>query len=123
MLKVVQVKEGGKQGCLATNPADVQWIDKHDMWSEEKCEKIWGKAEKAIKKAYKTNTIHRVMKEGKYCYNPQIYSKKGWCKMADDEYKWGICSESCSLEVIKVSNYHSLRFTNSRNYNNAIGLE
>jgi hypothetical protein len=42
------------------------------------------------------------MVRGKYCYNPNIYTKKGWCELADDPSKWGVCSPMCDPDFLKV---------------------
>ena len=69
------------------------------MLDENACTRHWSAAEA---KDRRIRDAHRITVDNKYCYNPNIYSTKGWCELADDESKWGICSVSCHEDFIKV---------------------
>ena len=70
------------------------------MHDSNKCKQYW---EEAVKlDPSKIKTAHRIEVDGKYCYNPSIYSKKGWCELADDPSKWGVCSPMCDPDFMKV---------------------
>ena len=74
------------------------------MHDENTCKKYWKDAEKQDPSEIKT--AHRIIVGGKYCYNPSIYGKKGWCELADKPSKWGVCSPMCDSEIMKVRNVH-----------------
>ena len=39
---------------------------------------------------------------GRHCYKPELWRRKGWSKLADDRKKWGFCSSSCKVQFMKV---------------------
>ena len=104
-------RENGKtQGCQRVNPASklsdvgLDGVTFSDIWPENVCRYIWGQLPGIIKDDDKVHGIHRVMVNGQYCYNPNLYRERGWCILADAPDKWGFCSASCDMDHIYVNN-------------------
>ena len=72
-------------------------------WPENDCKKVWEQLPGIVDDDTDVRSIHRVMVDDQYCYNPKLYIEKGWCRLADDPDKWGFCSESCVPKHILTS--------------------
>ena len=92
-------------GCHHEDPATHSFSN---IWPENDCKKIWKQLPGIIKGATDVRSIHRVMVDNQYCYNPNLYIEKGWCRLADDPDTWGFCSESCVAQHILTSAHISL---------------
>ena len=71
----------------------------HDI---DTCNQYW---QDAVGTDDRISTAHRIKVDDKYCYNQAIYSTKGWCELADDESKWGVCSPMCDRDFMLVKFY------------------
>ena len=78
------------------------------MGTEGECNAYWDAANRVMLEKLEDSVLQeefneaaRIKIDGKYCYKPELYRNKGWCKLAD--YKnWGFCSSSCTVEFMKV---------------------
>ena len=95
---------------------------KSELGDEEKCKIYWNAAHDLVGKTLDSNLLmstHRIMVDGKYCYRPDLFKNKGWCKLADPntiQYKlfgrtWGFCSSSCKVEFMKVNDLSTVYST------------
>ena len=101
-------KNGIGLGCRKDYPSTDHTVQISDMWDERICRNIWGQLPGIIGHD-EVDGLHRVMVDGKYCYRPNLFSERGWCRLADDMDKWGFCSVSCHPDNIFV---HKSRYQN-----------
>ena len=84
---------------------------KSPLGKEDECNAYWDAANKIMSE--KENSMsermsrefraaNRIKVGAKYCYKPELWRNKGWCKLAEN-MKWGFCSSSCNLQFIKVT--------------------
>ena len=101
-----------KTGCLTTYPSESPSVTDDSLMRKADCEKLWEKANRKISEHREDENkpefkpVYRLKKNGKYCYNPELFKKKGWCLIVDSNVKnpnWGFCSTSCNIEFMKVT--------------------
>ena len=95
-------------GCNTWYPID------NSLWDEQKCNGIWEKAKQEMstldeRVAKEFDTAHRIKINGRYCYKPDLFTSKGWCKVAkkpktttQNTQRWGFCSTSGNIQFMKV---------------------
>ena len=110
--QVVSQKNGIGLGCRKDYPSTDHTVQSlptfSDMWDARICRNIWGQLPGIIGHV-EVDGLHRVMVDGKYCYKPNLFSERGWCRLADDMENWGFCSVSCHPDNIFV---HKSRYCN-----------
>ena len=85
------------KGCVKTYPPN--------GLGEVACDKLWKEAREIYvgDKMAEAEQIHVEKSDPSVdldiCYRPEIYKSRGWCKLATDKNKWGICSPSCAYFV------------------------
>ena len=103
-----------KTGCLTKYPINSPDVKDDSLMGEAECKQLWEKANKKMsehredKNKQEFKPVYRLKKNGKYCYNPELFEKKGWCLIVDSNVKnpnWGFCSTSCNIEFMKVTQY------------------
>ena len=91
------IKEYPQRRCKTMDPDPTKPdTTMHDI---DTCDQYW---QAAVGTDYRISTAHRIKVDSKYCYNRAIYSTKGWCELADDDSKWGVCSPSCDRDFMQV---------------------
>ena len=70
------------------------------MYDSTTCNRYW---QEAVAIDNRIHTAHRIKVNNEYCYNPNILDPtKGWCEIAYDPRKWGVCSPMCQQTFMKV---------------------
>ena len=70
------------------------------MYDEPTCTRYW---QEAVTIDNRIHTAHRIKVNDAYCYNPNILDpNKGWCHIANDPLKWGVCSPMCHQTFMQV---------------------
>ena len=69
------------------------------MFDINACTIYW---QNAVEIDRRIRSADRIKVNDKYCYNPNTYSTKGWCELADYPSKWGVCSPMCDPEIMQV---------------------
>ena len=75
------------------------------MLSDKQCDEYWEEAVRlGSRNPFGSNirNADRIKIDNSYCYNRNKYSSKGWCELAEDSRKWGVCSPMCRPDFIEV---------------------
>ena len=94
------INEYPHQRCKTTYPINAigQLFD--SMYDEPTCTRYW---QEAVTIDNRIHTAHRIKVNDAYCYNPNILDpNKGWCHIANDPLKWGVCSPMCHQTFMQV---------------------